>query len=327
MNRPRNAAGILSPPAAQVLRNRCRCCCGQQLPRRLRRRRRRRRRRWRRRRAGLRRHPHPRRHRRRQQGHPRPAPPVTGGRHRALQQPLRAAAVLEQQLRAGAGARRVRRGVRRTPSPGPSRCARASPSTTASPSPPTTRGSASSGSPNPKAPHVGRRPALQIIDFESSKVVDDNTLQLVLKHALRDPRLAARRVHPRHHPRQDFDSRTRSALVRSRTSRSSPARPARSPSTPTTGATRPSSTSSDPGLRRRQRQGQRAAGRPDPDVDNLPYNLIDTIKGAGGGTLVTDSGAWVPFTMRVDQAPFNDVKVRQAFRLIVDRQQMIVSCP
>ena len=36
-----------------------------------------------------------------------------------------------------------------------------------------------------------------------------------------------------------------------------------------------------------------------------------------------NTGAWIPFTMRVDQAPFNDVKVRQAFRLIVDRQQMI----
>ena len=58
-------------------------------------------------------------------------------------------------------------------------------------------------------------------------------------------------------------------------------------------------------------------------VDNLPYNLIDTIKGAGGGVLVSETGAWVPFTMRVDQAPFNDVRVRQAMRLIVDRQQMI----
>ena len=35
-------------------------------------------------------------------------------------------------------------------------------------------------------------------------------------------------------------------------------------------------------------------------VDNLPYNLIDTIKGAGGGVLVSETGAWVPFTMRVD---------------------------
>ncbi len=58
-------------------------------------------------------------------------------------------------------------------------------------------------------------------------------------------------------------------------------------------------------------------------VDNLPYNLIDTIKGAGGGVLVSDTGAWVPFTMRVDVAPFSDVRVRQALRLVVDRQQMI----
>lgn len=58
-------------------------------------------------------------------------------------------------------------------------------------------------------------------------------------------------------------------------------------------------------------------------VDNLPYNLIDTIKGAGGGALVSETGAWVPFTMRVDTAPFSDVRVRQAMRLIVDRQAMI----
>jgi peptide/nickel transport system substrate-binding protein len=58
-------------------------------------------------------------------------------------------------------------------------------------------------------------------------------------------------------------------------------------------------------------------------LDNLPYNLIDTLKGAGGGVLIADGGNWVPFTMRVDQAPFNDVKVRQAMRLIVDRQAMI----
>ncbi len=58
-------------------------------------------------------------------------------------------------------------------------------------------------------------------------------------------------------------------------------------------------------------------------VDNLPYNLIDTIEGAGGGVLVSETGAWVPFTMRVDVAPFSDVRVRQAMRLIVDRQAMI----
>jgi len=34
-------------------------------------------------------------------------------------------------------------------------------------------------------------------------------------------------------------------------------------------------------------------------------------------------GMWTPFTMRVDQAPFDNVDVRTAFRLLVDRQQMI----
>ena len=58
-------------------------------------------------------------------------------------------------------------------------------------------------------------------------------------------------------------------------------------------------------------------------IDNLPYNLIDTLKGAGGQTLEAESGAWVPFTMRVDSKPFSDVRVRQAMRLIVDRKQMV----
>src|SRR5262249_33799881 len=39
--------------------------------------------------------------------------------------------------------------------------------------------------------------------------------------------------------------------------------------------------------------------------------------------LRSETGGWRPFTMRVDVAPFNDVRVRQAMRLIVDRQQMV----
>ncbi len=60
-------------------------------------------------------------------------------------------------------------------------------------------------------------------------------------------------------------------------------------------------------------------------IDNLPYNLIDSVKKQGGSILESKSGAWVPFTMRVDTKPFSDVRVRQAMRLIVDRQQMIDS--
>lgn len=58
-------------------------------------------------------------------------------------------------------------------------------------------------------------------------------------------------------------------------------------------------------------------------IDNMPTNLIDSLEGAGAKALVSETGAWVPFTMRVDQAPYSDVRVRQAMRLIVDRQQMI----
>ena len=46
---------------------------------------------------------------------------------------------------------------------------------------------------------------------------------------------------------------------------------------------------------------------------------------SGIKTIVSHSGEIVPFTMRVDQAPFNDVNVRQAMRLLVDRPQMIDS--
>lgn len=42
-------------------------------------------------------------------------------------------------------------------------------------------------------------------------------------------------------------------------------------------------------------------------------------------TVVSKTGAITPFTMRVDIKPFNDVNVRQAMRLIVDRQQLIDS--
>ncbi|MFV0458265.1 MAG: ABC transporter substrate-binding protein [Actinomycetales bacterium] len=58
-------------------------------------------------------------------------------------------------------------------------------------------------------------------------------------------------------------------------------------------------------------------------IDNLPTYLSGTIARQGASTLVSETGAWVPFTIRVDVAPFSDVRVRQALRLVVDRQQMI----
>jgi peptide/nickel transport system substrate-binding protein len=46
---------------------------------------------------------------------------------------------------------------------------------------------------------------------------------------------------------------------------------------------------------------------------------------SGVQPVVSKAGGIVPFTMRVDQAPFSDVGVRQAFRLLVDRPQLIDS--
>jgi len=46
---------------------------------------------------------------------------------------------------------------------------------------------------------------------------------------------------------------------------------------------------------------------------------------SGVTTVPSQTGAITPFTMRVDVPPFNDVRVRQALRLLVDRQQLIDS--
>jgi peptide/nickel transport system substrate-binding protein len=46
---------------------------------------------------------------------------------------------------------------------------------------------------------------------------------------------------------------------------------------------------------------------------------------SGVHPLPSKAGSIVPFTMRVDQAPFSDVRVRQALRYMVDRPQMIDS--
>ena len=46
-------------------------------------------------------------------------------------------------------------------------------------------------------------------------------------------------------------------------------------------------------------------------------------EGGGMSLLEAKTGSWIPFTMRTDIKPFSDNKVRQAFRLIVDREQMI----
>lgn len=59
-------------------------------------------------------------------------------------------------------------------------------------------------------------------------------------------------------------------------------------------------------------------------IDNLPTGQIAQVQGNSAlKVLIAQTGEWQPFTMRVDSAPFNDVRVRQAMRLIVNRPQMV----
>jgi peptide/nickel transport system substrate-binding protein len=53
---------------------------------------------------------------------------------------------------------------------------------------------------------------------------------------------------------------------------------------------------------------------------------VAVLANASGVTaVVSKAGGIVPFTMRVDQPPFHDVRVRQAMRLLIDRKQLIDS--
>ena len=57
---------------------------------------------------------------------------------------------------------------------------------------------------------------------------------------------------------------------------------------------------------------------------DVPFAQVPLIKRRSGLKIYeAPSAAWVPLTMRVDQAPFRDVRVRQAFRLLANRPQMV----
>ncbi|MGW1676554.1 ABC transporter substrate-binding protein [Saccharopolyspora sp. NPDC002376] len=59
-------------------------------------------------------------------------------------------------------------------------------------------------------------------------------------------------------------------------------------------------------------------------IDQVPLGLLRVLDADPNLRLLeSETGSWIPFTMRVDRPPFDDVRVRQAFRLVVDREQMI----
>jgi peptide/nickel transport system substrate-binding protein len=60
-------------------------------------------------------------------------------------------------------------------------------------------------------------------------------------------------------------------------------------------------------------------------IDQIPPAAVATVKSTPGSKILMGGYLWNPITMRVDVAPFDDVRVRQAMRLIANRPDLIKS--
>src|SRR5690242_21785520 len=58
-------------------------------------------------------------------------------------------------------------------------------------------------------------------------------------------------------------------------------------------------------------------------MTDLPPSQVKVVQARGMGALVSKTGGWLPICMAIDLPPFDDVRVRQAMRWIVDRPGML----
>jgi peptide/nickel transport system substrate-binding protein len=59
-------------------------------------------------------------------------------------------------------------------------------------------------------------------------------------------------------------------------------------------------------------------------MTDVPYAQVPVVGRRGNlKVLISQTAAWNPFTMAIDQEPFTDVRVRRAFRLLANRPQMV----
>src|SRR5690242_20535534 len=58
-------------------------------------------------------------------------------------------------------------------------------------------------------------------------------------------------------------------------------------------------------------------------MTDLPPSQVKVMQVRGIAALVSKTGGWLPICIAIDMPPFDDVRVRQAMRLIVNRPQMI----
>ena len=58
-------------------------------------------------------------------------------------------------------------------------------------------------------------------------------------------------------------------------------------------------------------------------MTDVPAGQVDAAQASGVGILISQTGGWIPLCMAIDMPPFDDARVRQAMRLIIDRKQII----
>jgi peptide/nickel transport system substrate-binding protein len=58
-------------------------------------------------------------------------------------------------------------------------------------------------------------------------------------------------------------------------------------------------------------------------MTDVPASQVKAVEANGSKVLISKTGGWLPLCMAIDMAPFDDPKVRQAMRLIVDRNAMM----
>jgi peptide/nickel transport system substrate-binding protein len=59
-------------------------------------------------------------------------------------------------------------------------------------------------------------------------------------------------------------------------------------------------------------------------ITDIPFAQVDVVKAHPGlNVLESPGGGWLPLCMAIDMDPFTDVRVRQAFRLMADRQAIV----
>lgn len=59
-------------------------------------------------------------------------------------------------------------------------------------------------------------------------------------------------------------------------------------------------------------------------IDAVPYSQVPVLEGNGDVVVENvETGAWRPLVFNISKAPFNDERVRQALRLVADRQKIV----